>query len=113
MDRAFQRNYTLYKGSTFAKSILLSEIYYDVDITKTYSVSGGAKLKSDPSKNFPLIGGVNPETGILIFSVDEEDISSINNFGEYDYAVDIACDGDINTALEGIIYVKDDVSFIE
>jgi|GEM_PF-4481564 len=106
----FSRNYILRKGSTFAYSVALADIYVDLDPLSIYTIEGGLSSVSDSTERYPLSGVLSEGNTILTFSMSSEETSSIINLGEYDYALDIIVGGVVQTILEGYIIVKDDVS---
>jgi len=106
----FSRNYILRKGSTFAYSVVLADIYVDLDPLSIYTIEGGLSSVSDSTERYPLSGVLSEGNTILTFSMSSEETSSIINLGEYDYALDITVGGVVQTILEGYITVKGDVS---
>ncbi len=106
----FKRDYTLRKGSTFSKIILLEDIYVTLNGAETYTVEGGMSLVADETVKFAIDGTLSELNTKLILLMSATATAAITDLGIYNYAIDIGLAGVVQTILEGSILVKDDVS---
>lgn len=110
MNFVFARDYTIRKGSTFSHTILLEDIYVFLDSEKTYTVEGGMILVSDSEQVGKITGVINLTNTEITITVSAADTAALEESGYYNYAIDIASEGVIQTVLEGFILVKEDMS---
>jgi len=108
--KVFSRDYIIRKGSNFSVEILLSDIYVSLDEGTTYTVEGGMKLIADSSENAVITGELSASNTILTLSMTAAETTAIIIAGNYNYGIDIAAAGVVQTILEGTILVKEDVS---
>lgn len=108
--KIFSRNYSIRVGSTFSEEILLSDIWVTLDPALTYTVEAGMTLISDFTKKHVITGALSSGNTILTISMAVAVTEAITNLGDYNFAVDIATAGIVQTVLEGNILVQEDVS---
>ncbi len=111
-NKAYRKDFILYKGSDFIYQVPLSEIYVSPITYETVTFEGGAKLKADSTKAFEITAELvenNKELKIYVVSADTEDITVS---GIYKFAIDMSKNGVINTILVGEITVEEDISQI-
>ena len=112
MDDVYNKDFTLYVGSTFTENIEFAKIYVDTEELGNYTLSAGMKLKSNTTLGFVIpvsIGNLNVDFTMLMPSSTSGAISPV---GDYLYAVDLTdTDASITkTILTGTITVKEDIS---
>jgi len=108
----FSRDYVVRKGSTFFEVILLEDIYVTLDPAKTYTVEGAIVLVADPDINLAISGALSENNTIITLTMSAVQTIAIEDFGNYNYAIDIASEDVVQTILEGSMLVKDDASKI-
>lgn len=108
----FNKNYVIRKGSTFSEEIVLSDIYVTLDEGTTYTVTGGMKLVADDSVQYEITGVLSVSNSIITLTVTSADTAAISSIGKFNYAIDIAAGGVVQTILEGEILVKSDLTDI-
>lgn len=106
----FSRDYIMRKGSTFSEVIPLADIYMALDPDQTYTVEGGMSLVSDDTVKVAIGGTLSEENSKLTLLVTATQTTAIPDSGNYNYAIDIALAGVVQTILEGSMLLKDDVS---
>lgn len=109
----FNRNYALNKGCHFVQTIFLESIYVILpEGTDPVTAEGGARLKTDVTKNFQIPVTVSSDRLTMSILMSSANTTAIPESGDYEYAIDITCDGIVKTVLEGSLLVKDDISKI-
>ena len=108
--KVFSRDYIMRIGSTFSEEILLSDIWVALESVETYTVEGGIKLVSDTTVKFPIVGVLFESNTKLTLTMASSVTSTITDLGNYNYAIDIALSGVVQTVMEGSILVKADIS---
>jgi hypothetical protein len=106
----FSRDYIIRKGSTFSKIILLEDIYVTLDSGTTYTVEGGMELVADSAVKFAITGALSENNTKITISMTPGETTAVTVLGNYNYAIDIASAGVVQTILEGSLLLKDDVS---
>ncbi len=106
----FKRDYILRKGSTFFEVILLEDIYITLEAGETYTVEGGMTLVADDSVKFAIGGVLSENNTKLTLLMTSSQTTVVTDLGIYNYAIDIALSGVVQTILEGSMLLKDDVS---
>lgn len=111
-NKAYRKDFVLYKGSKFYFSVPLSDIYVPPVNGATPNFEGGAKLKADSTKKFAIIASLENDDKDLTLLVSPTDSTAIEVAGIYNFAIDMTKNGDIYTILVGEITVEEDVSKI-